>query len=126
MKIPMQLSSTLLYFHSRLLTVDEIYSCDKLFITPDSSDWQPHCMYFEQNEIAMLNFEGEIVDETRRDQQPMLFPEYEEDMYVLSHFTSEKWIKNIDINLLSVFVADNHEYAIKNLDRDFINELNLK
>ena len=50
----------------------------------------------------MLNFEGEIVDETRRDQQPMLFPELEEDMYELSYFTADDWNKNIDINLLSV------------------------
>ena len=81
MKIPMQLSGTFSYFRYRLPTVDELYSCDKLFITPDSSDWNPHCMYFEQNERSMLNFEGEIVDETRIDQLPMLFPEREEDMY---------------------------------------------
>ena len=75
LKIPMHLSSTFLYFHSRLPTVDELYSCDKLFIKPDSSDWHPHCLSFEHNERAMLNFEGEIVYETGRYKQPMLFPE---------------------------------------------------
>ena len=98
----MQLSGTLSYFHSRLPTVDELYSCDKLFIAHDSSDWHPHCLSFEQNERAMLKFEGEIVDETRRYQQPMLFPEPEEDIYELSHVTADDWNKNIDINLLSV------------------------
>ena len=74
----------------------------------------------------MLNFVGEIVDETRRYQQPMLFSEREEDMYELSHVTSDEWNKNIYINLSSVFVADNNDDAINNLDRDFSNALNMK
>ena len=98
LKMPMQLSGTFSYFHSRLTTVDELYSCDKLLITPNSSDWHPHCLSFEHNEIAMLNFEDEIVDETRIYKQPMLLPEREEDMYELSHITADKWNKNIDIN----------------------------
>ena len=54
----------------------------------------------------MFNFEGGIVDETRRHQQPMLLLERKEDMYELSHVTDNDWNKNININLLSVFVAD--------------------
>ena len=38
----------------------------------------------------MLIFEGEIVDETGIDKQPMLFPEREEDMYELLHVTADK------------------------------------
>ena len=38
----------------------------------------------------MLDFEGEIVDETGRDKQPLLFPERKEDMYELSHVTADK------------------------------------
>ena len=62
LKIPMQLSVTFSYFHSWLQTVDELYSCDKLFITPNYNDWYPHCLSFEHNERAMLNLEGELVD----------------------------------------------------------------
>ena len=56
----------------------------------------------------------------------MLFPEPEEDIYELSHVTADEWNKNIDINLLSVFVSYNHDDAINDLDRDFANALNLK
>ena len=56
----------------------------------------------------------------------MLFSEREEDMYELSHVTSDEWNKNIYINLSSVFVADNNDDAINNLDRDFSNALNMK
>ena len=47
-------------------------------------------------------------------------------MHEILHVTSDKWKKNIDINLLSVFVADNHDDAINNLYRYFSNALNLK
>ena len=56
----------------------------------------------------------------------MLFLERKEDMYELSHVTADDWNKNIDINLLSVSVADYHDDAINNLYRDFANALNLK
>ena len=55
----------------------------------------------------------------------MLFPEREEDMYELSHVTADELNKNIDINLSSVFVADNNDDIINNLDRYFSNALNL-
>ena len=126
LKITMQLFVTFSYFHSRLPSMDELYSCDKIFITPDYSDWHPHCLSFENNEREMLNVEGEIVDETRRNKQPMLFLEREEDMYELSHVPADERNKNIDTNLSSVFVANNHYDAINNLDKDFDNALNLK
>ena len=47
LKISMQISGTFLYFQSRFPTVDELYGCDNLSITPDSSDWHPHCLSFE-------------------------------------------------------------------------------
>ena len=49
----------------------------------------------------------------------MLFTERKEDMYELSHINAEECNKNIDINLLIVFVADNYDDEINNLDRDF-------
>ena len=52
--------------------------------------------------------------------------EREEDMYELLHVTADEWNKNIDINLLSVFVSNNHDDVINNLDRDFSSALNLK
>ena len=42
-------------------TATELYECDKAFLTPDASDWNPHCLSFERNERTMLNYEVEIV-----------------------------------------------------------------
>jgi hypothetical protein len=47
LKIPLQLFGTFSYFHSRKPETEELYSCDKVFLTPDSSDWNPHCESYE-------------------------------------------------------------------------------
>ena len=40
--------------------------CEKVFIMSGSDDWNPHWKYFETNENAMTNFEGDIVEDERR------------------------------------------------------------
>ena len=61
LKIPLNFSRDLSYFYSGLRHVKEIQECNKVFITPDSDDWNTHCKYFEKNENTMTNFEGNIV-----------------------------------------------------------------
>ena len=56
LRIPLQLIGTFSYFHSRMPTATELYDCDKVFLTPDASDWNPHCLSFERNERSMLNY----------------------------------------------------------------------
>ena len=36
---------------------------NKVFITPVSDDWNPHCGSFEKNDNSMNNFEGDIVED---------------------------------------------------------------
>ena len=64
-RIPLQLIGTFSFFHSRTPTTEELYNCDKYFISPDSEDWNPHCLSFERNERAMTNYEGEMNDRSR-------------------------------------------------------------
>ena len=47
--IPLQLIGTFSYFHSRMPTANDLYDCDKIFLIPDSIDWNPHCLLFEIN-----------------------------------------------------------------------------
>ena len=60
LRTPMQLKRNFSYFHTRTPTSEELFGRDKKFITPDSSDWNPHCLSFERNERAMLNYRGEL------------------------------------------------------------------
>ena len=61
LKIPMKVSGTFSYFYSQLPYVKELQEREKVFITLDSGDWNPHCGYFEKYENEMTNFEVEIV-----------------------------------------------------------------
>jgi hypothetical protein len=65
LRIPLRLHGTFSFFHTRMPTDDELQSCDKLFITPDSPHWNPYCPSFALNEESMLNYNGEIADKSR-------------------------------------------------------------
>ena len=71
LKIPLKLSGTSSYIYSQLPHMKEIQECKKVFITPGSDDWNPHCEYFEKNENIMTNFEGEIVEYKRKTNDAM-------------------------------------------------------
>jgi hypothetical protein len=58
--IQLQLWGIFSFFHSRCPTSEEIHQCDKLFLTPDSSNWNPYSDHFAQNEESMLDWEGNL------------------------------------------------------------------
>ena len=58
--IPLQLWGIFSFFHSRIPTSAEIHQCDKLFLTPDSTNWDPYSDHFAQNEESMLDWEGNL------------------------------------------------------------------
>jgi hypothetical protein len=64
--IPLQLWGIFSFFHSRIPTSDEIHQCDKLFITPDSTNWDPYSDHFAQNEESMLDWEGNLHEPKHR------------------------------------------------------------
>ena len=74
LRIHLQLHRIFSFFHVHMPLVHELHECDKNFLTPDSSDWNPHCVSFENNERFMINFDGELVTSDRRLVQPQLFP----------------------------------------------------
>ena len=100
LRIPLQLFGTFSYFHTRKPTEQELYDCDKLFLTPDASDWNPHCESFERNERAMLNYEGEMNDIGTRSYKPMnLFDTDVENALEIAHVSVDKWEDQIDANI---------------------------
>ena len=40
--------------------------CDKIFITPDSVEWDPYSDYFAANEAAMLDCDGTLINPNDR------------------------------------------------------------
>ena len=57
LRIPLQLSDKFSYLHHRILTTEELGGYDKIFITPDSTTWNPHCESVAKTGESMLNFE---------------------------------------------------------------------
>ena len=52
----------------------------KIFLTPCSSDWNPHCQFNERNELSMLDFEGNMYDPSRRSKYQVVFEDEDCDM----------------------------------------------
>lgn len=63
--IPLKLTGTFSFFHSRRPIDSELMSCDKIFVTPDSSEWNPYCESFSLNEESMLDYEGQMSSQLR-------------------------------------------------------------
>ena len=60
------MSGTFSNLYDQLLHMEDLQEREKVFITPDSDDWNPHWEYFDNNENAMTNFEGSIVENKRK------------------------------------------------------------
>ena len=46
LQIQLQIWGIFFFFHSRVPTHEDITSCDKILITPDSANWDPYCLIF--------------------------------------------------------------------------------
>ena len=66
LRIHFNLTNTFSYFQTRKPTAKELEGCDKIFITPDSTSWEPHSQHYSSNEEAMMNIEGEIIAQDER------------------------------------------------------------
>ena len=65
MRIHLKLKGIFSYFPTRALTPDEIDNWDTfpiVFVTPDGDAWDPHTSHFADNEEAMLDTNGLIVE----------------------------------------------------------------
>ena len=100
--IPLQLQGTFSFFHHRTPTNEELHGCDKIFITPDSPSWNPHCDSFSRNEQAMTDYEGNIVHENRR-LNLLMKPEDDRNNYELAPISGSTWNTSIDSTISSVF-----------------------
>ena len=66
LRIPLQLHGIFSYFHTRMPTSEELQSCDKMLITPDSITWDPYSTHFANNEDSMTDWEGNMYDKHDR------------------------------------------------------------
>ena len=62
LNIPLHLNGIFSYFLTRKPTLDEIKFSDKAFITPDTPSWDPYSTHYQENESALTDWEGNIIE----------------------------------------------------------------
>ena len=60
-------------FTQRVPTKTELHECEKLLLTPDSSDCITQCQSYECNERSMLDFEGSMSEPSWRSKNQFVF-----------------------------------------------------
>ena len=61
LRINFSLHSTFSSTQTRKPTKDELSNCDKIFINPDATTWNPYSKHYYTNENAMLDCNGELL-----------------------------------------------------------------
>ena len=60
--ISFKFTNTFSYFETRKPTENELHAYDKIFITPDVSNWNPQSHHYSMNEQIMLDDDGNICE----------------------------------------------------------------
>ena len=66
LRVPLKLNGTFSFFHHRVPTYEEVDNLDVLFLTPDSSSWNPHSTHYAEEEEGLLDHEGNIIERKER------------------------------------------------------------
>ena len=81
LRIPLSLKGTFSVFETWKPTRDEIRRCDRIMITPDSYVWNPYSDHFSNNEAAITDYQGKVMDD-----RP---PQLENQMEAIDHLETE-------------------------------------
>ena len=130
LRIPLKLNGIFSYFNSRKPLPSELHGKDKIFITPDSTEWNPNCPSFEINEKAITDHEGFITDMNKRANKPMQLIDDPDEIFDLASVTATAWESAIDSNIsechISESVKDGERLQRYDLDADFSDRLTLR
>ena len=129
LRIPLQLNGVFSYFHTRVPTERELNECEKVFLTPDASDWNPHCKSYELNERSMLDFEGNLSEPSRRLNHQVVFEDEDDDWAsTMASVSASDWEANIDANVSTAFSVSPsvEQYSNPSSDVAFCKAINLR
>ena len=100
--IPLQFNGIFSFLYTRCSTAEEIQHCENIIlITPDSESWDPYSTHYAENEAAMLDWEGNMMDEKYRVKRQKL----DEDLYGVSNITADKYEEIVDATISSAFAS---------------------
>ena len=100
--IPLQLNGIFPFFRTRCSTAEEIQHYENIIlITPDKESWYLYSTHYAENEAAMLDWEGNMMDEKYRVKRQKLH----EDLYDVSNVTADKYEEVVDATISSAFAS---------------------
>ena len=67
----------LFFFETRKPTNEEIKCCDRLFITPDSYDWDTYSSHFDDNEKKIIDSDDRVIKRAHRKNHLIEIPSHE-------------------------------------------------
>ena len=88
LRIPLQLHGIFSYFPHRTPVIDEISNLKVLFLTPDATSWDPHSTHYANDERAILDIDGNIIDRPQKTTRFLLDDEDEVDNYSVYNATA--------------------------------------
>ena len=101
--IPLQLNGVFSNFRIRVPSTRELHEYEKLFLNPDSSNWNPQCRSYEINEQSMIVFEGNLCKPSWRSKHQVVFEDEDDEMTdlasTMSSVFASVWEANIDTNV---------------------------
>ena len=80
LRILLQINGVSSYFHTRVPAERELHECEKLFLTPCSSDWNPYYESYEIDDSSMVDFEGDMHEPSQRLKHQVLFEDKDDDL----------------------------------------------
>ena len=125
LRIPLQLNGILSCFNSRKPLPSELYDKDKIFITPDRSEWNPHCPSYSHNAFIMTNYEGEMANPLPPtiDKELTFDPD---ELFELATVQTTDYDAAVDSAITSSFEAESQNTSSYDTDAGFASCLNAK
>ena len=99
LRIHLQLNGIFSYFSTRPLTVDEQMhweDYDVVFLTPDGAMWDPHSLHYAEEEAAMVDADGAIVQRSPCPTHHLLTAADVNDMYADSQVSWDAILAQVD------------------------------
>ena len=121
LRIPLGLNGVFSFFHTRTPINEELIGCDKVFLTPDESQWNPYCTSFELTERSVLSYDSDISSSSNWESHNMELEPAPGEISSTKAFESA-----IDKNIDDAFVFDHSDNGDYSLDGTFHHNLNMR
>ena len=105
----LDLSGIFSFFPVLKPSMNELHDCDKVFMTPDSSKWSPYSTEYSTKEMAMIDFNGNLIidDALEKIKKGQKIYPVDDSTYIISTCNVDDYNKGMDLVLDSSYIQSN-------------------